>query len=524
MGKTGGIKKETWIALGIAVLFFVLNLLFLTKYPFVHSDESWLAGLTRNMMQSHSFAVTEPFFNLKIRYPHAIKLLFHLLQMPFLSIFGYRIVSVRLLSLLAGSTGLFLFYRAGSALFQNERKALLAMALLAADAEFICASHLARQEIVILAMMLACVGLLFRHSDSFSIRSSVLLGVLTGLSVGIHPNSFMIACVCAGMLLLRILVYHTAKWKHLLVYAAVTGLFALVFIGISYLFAPHFISDYLAYGDREFEVFAPAADKFGALGGYFAKLYLRVSGTYYLPDVRLQFLLFPAALIACLVFAVRNRQRDAVLSQRAASLVAAVVMLIFATAFIGRFSQLSVVFLFPFCWLAAVYALSLLGKAARRLLAIALFAAVLTCSVCNIVPWLSADSYDGYVSEVQSLIPQGSITIGNLNAEFAFDCGSLLDYRNLAYLPDAGMSFSDYVDAYGVQYIMLTDELDLIYSTRPTWNILYGNPMWVAQAEEYVKEHCEYVGSFTDNTYNVHIVSYVNGTQDFSARVYRVVR
>ncbi len=185
---------------------------------------------------------------------------------------------------------------------------------------------------------------------------------------------------------------------------------------------------------------ASAADKFGALAVFCKDLSARERHVLS-AGLRLQFLLFPAALIACSVFASSKQTMRCRIEPRAASLVTAVVMLIFAPAFIGRFSQLSVVFLFPFCWLAAVYALSLLGKAARRLLAVVLLAAVLTCSVCNIVPWLSADSYDGYVSEVQSLIPQGSITIGNLNAEFAFDCGSLLDYRNLAYLSDAGMSF-----------------------------------------------------------------------------------
>jgi hypothetical protein len=161
MGKTGGIKKNL-DCLGIAVLFFLLNLLFLTKYPFVHSDESWLAGLTRNMMQSHSFAVTEPFFNLKIRYPHAIKLLFHLLQMPLLSLFGYRIVSVRLLSLLAGSTGLFLFYRAGSALFSKRTKSVARDGAACRGCGVYFVRRIwARQEIVILAMMWHVWGLCF---------------------------------------------------------------------------------------------------------------------------------------------------------------------------------------------------------------------------------------------------------------------------------------------------------------------------------------------------------------------------
>jgi hypothetical protein len=34
--------------------YFFVNLTFLADYPFVHSDEAWLSGLTRNMMESGS--------------------------------------------------------------------------------------------------------------------------------------------------------------------------------------------------------------------------------------------------------------------------------------------------------------------------------------------------------------------------------------------------------------------------------------------------------------------------------------
>ena len=97
---------------GAAILYIVLHTLislaFLERFPYVHSDESWLAGLTRAMMEEKSLAVTEPFFDLVPRYPHGIKTLFHLLQMGAVSLFGYRIFSVRLLSLLAGAGVLYI--------------------------------------------------------------------------------------------------------------------------------------------------------------------------------------------------------------------------------------------------------------------------------------------------------------------------------------------------------------------------------------------------------------------------------
>ena len=43
------------------LVYFILNILFLVDFPFVHSDEPWLSGLSRAMMESRSLAVTEPF-------------------------------------------------------------------------------------------------------------------------------------------------------------------------------------------------------------------------------------------------------------------------------------------------------------------------------------------------------------------------------------------------------------------------------------------------------------------------------
>ncbi|HHT50925.1 MAG TPA: 4-amino-4-deoxy-L-arabinose transferase, partial [Eubacteriaceae bacterium] len=58
------------------LVYFILNILFLVDFPFVHSDEPWLSGLSRAMMESRSLAVTEPFFDSFERNPHSIKLIF----------------------------------------------------------------------------------------------------------------------------------------------------------------------------------------------------------------------------------------------------------------------------------------------------------------------------------------------------------------------------------------------------------------------------------------------------------------
>jgi hypothetical protein len=68
------------LVLGYLVLWSVLNGLTLTVFPAVHSDEAWLAGLSRAYLDQASVTVTEPFFDLFPRQPHAFKMLFHVLQ------------------------------------------------------------------------------------------------------------------------------------------------------------------------------------------------------------------------------------------------------------------------------------------------------------------------------------------------------------------------------------------------------------------------------------------------------------
>src|SRR5660398_71242 len=102
-------NQEIMLALYI-ICYFIISLYTLTKFPFIHSDEAWLSGLTRNMMDNSNLGITETFYNLKPRFPHGIKILFHLLQMPFLVIFQYNVFSFRLLSLFFSCMSLIIFY------------------------------------------------------------------------------------------------------------------------------------------------------------------------------------------------------------------------------------------------------------------------------------------------------------------------------------------------------------------------------------------------------------------------------
>jgi len=504
------------------LLFFLINLLFLTRFPFVHSDESWLAGLTRAMMEDHSLAVTEPFFNLKPRWPHAVKSLFHLLQMPLIALFGYRIFSVRLLSLLGGCAVLILFRSAVRRLSAGEAAPLFATILLACDIQFVYASHFARQEILICVSICACMYLFLRQDGMLPRQTVIALGVITGLSIGLHPNSFLIACLCGSLFLARILVYKTASFRQLGLYTAITGGFAAVFIAASFAMDPDFIRHYLAYGDSEFDLLIPVTGKAAELGAFFQKLWYGVSGTYYLPDIKPQLLLFPLLLLCALAYAAVMRREDSVMSQRLAQVVCAAAGILLGTVLIGRYNQTGIVFLMPLCWMLFPFFCTMFGKITGRAVFAAIAAVVVWSSVQNVRPWLS-QSYETYLGQIASLVAPDAKVLGNLNSGFYFANGCLLDYRNLSYLSENGLRFNDYIRQNGVDYLLISDELDYIYSARPKWNTIYGNTAgYYEQMQTFIQNDCTEIGHFENPYYGVRIQELVgSGKQDIIA-VYRV--
>ncbi|TCL44549.1 ArnT family glycosyltransferase [Harryflintia acetispora] len=515
-------RRADLAALLLILLFFLLNLCFLTRFPFVHSDESWLAGLSRNMMEQRSLGVTEPFFDLKARYPHAVKSLFHLLQMPFLRLLGHHIFSVRLLSLLGGCLTLWVFYKAARRFYPGHPlPALGAMALLACDVQFVTASHFARQEILITLAMVLCLYLLLRSPQRLSRRETLLLALVTGLSVGLHPNSFLVAALCGAVLALRWLLFHTASGRDMIWYVAVTGAIAAVFVGLSFYFDPQFLTHYFQSGQMEYGIDPSVAGRMGELGYFLQKLFHRVSGTYYLPDIRLQFVLFPMLLGMALLYALVQRKEEPEASQRLLSVLAAVCGVLGSMMLIGRYNQTGIVFFMPLCWLLCPFVAGLFGRILGRVLCLLLAAATVCVSISCVRPWLDV-RYEDYLARIAQSVPADARVIANLNADFYFENGCLRDYRNLSKIRQSGLSVEEYVEQNKIQYILLSSELDYIYRRRPQWNILYGPLDYWEELKAFLDEHCEEADHFYDDTYAVRISELVHTGQDFSVTVYRV--
>ncbi|MCC8024494.1 MAG: glycosyltransferase family 39 protein [Clostridium sp.] len=549
------------------LLYGLLSASFLTRFPFVHSDEAWLAGLSRDMEAAKNLGITESFFDLKPRIPHALKLIFHVLQIGYIRIFGYNIQSLRLLSLTAGLICLFLLCRIGKELGGKWAGAAL-MVLTSLDTQFIYASHFARQEILLSISLLSCLLILIKCQGRPSSSQAAGLALITGLSTGIHPNSFLCAslcgCVMAGpaacSLAGRIRSLRPGGgprptdsplsctgqrgdrrfWSRvpagnplrlpkaitpLALYIFLTGALASLFVGISFHFDPGFFPGYFRYGEQEFELSSRASHRISQFLYYLQSIFRQESGTYYLPDLRLELILMAiCALLLALSWLVLKtsaekeagvwRRRTQVLLLAAAGLGAGMVV-------IGRYNQTSILFFLLLGWAGAVQLFLLFESAGRKTAAWAALAFLLVSGYTQIVPWLRLPDYSFYLGQLELLVPSGARVIANLNTEFYFDQGVLRDYRNLPYLKEPG-ALENYIQENKIQYILLSDELDYIYENRPYYNVIYGNASFIKDLKAYCLSSCTVAGSFENPLYGPRIISLVNDPQHGAVTVYKV--
>lgn len=552
--------------------YFVVNTLFLSQFPFIHSDESWLSGLTRAIIEFKSLAATEPFFDLLPRYPHAIKVVFHILQMPFLLLFGYTPFAARLLSLTAGTVALWIFYR----LLRRwaPSAAVPVTVLLAVDIQFIYAARFARQEILlvlclVLALFFYSRGLVLGKLPGIEpdpeMRSDTaghvvrpfhhrISAALIGLSIGIHPNSFLIALPLGAFLLIDAALplltegagsqRFRAAARRLIEYAAILTIFAALFVGLSFLMDPRFFSHYRSFGDSV-GVGEPLYMKFFRFPDFYIKLYRRISGTYYTPLIQLQFLLFAAALLTAPFVMVLHRPARLPLLK----VLTAILFINIGTLVLGKFSQPGIILHFPLYYLLIGTILHGLSERYLRrrpaaglrhdgpgpaavVTAVLLTAASLVNTGYNLamefhligpkssVPF---ETYRSYIRNIGAYVPADAPVLANLNSGYFFDSDRLRDYRNLVYLDEEGLSFGQYIYSNGIRYILYPQEMDIINQRRPVWNILYGNVHeYYHEMQEFLEKNCVPEGEFESPVYGMRIVRY-SGTRPWRVRIYRVL-
>lgn len=516
------LHPNTGVLLYIAI-YILGSCIFLTDFPWVHSDESWLAGLSRNIAEHLDFSVTEAFFDAKPRYPHAIKILFHALQIVVCFFAGYSITPLRMISLIACAISLFFFYKIAEKLLNNHLAAFFLMVIYSFDIQFIYISHMARQESLLLLAMTLCLYLFVQKESPNTIKHGVVLGIITGLSVGLHPNSLIIATTIGCCFLAHLVTHPSTSKKPLITYISITGGIATTFVALSYCFDSHFLTHYFSNGAEEFGITASPVNRFSNLGSFFQRLFLQEGGTYYVADIRLQLLLFLfVTMLMLLYFFVMRKESEAQEScSHAITLLFAEFGVIAGIFLIGRFSQLSIVFLFPIGWLLTGMALSLFDSSIKRTCYILLILCVCFISFMNIKPFLSGETYEDYLSQISTYTSPEDSVIANLNMDFYFENGSLHDYRNLPYAIKKDGTLDTYIAEHQIEYIFYSAELTYYFEHRPYYNSLYGNIMFSEDLLRYCESECEYLGSFQNTRYAPRILELIGKEEYSEVKVYK---
>lgn len=519
-----GKRKHHIVSVTVLLYLFIYGVLSfrsLSVFPFIHSDEAWLAGLSLNISESADFSVTETFFNARLRYPHAIKILFHALQVCFLHLFGYSPEVFRLLSLLAGLFVLFFFYKTAKQLFRNVYTAFGLMVLFSLDIQFIYASHFARQEILILLALVVCLFVFTKENNACTVKKALVLGGITGLSVGLHPNSFIIACTIFFCYLAVFLHTRKSIVKPLCTYIGITGGIASLFVFLSYRFDPKFLTHYFSNGAVEFDIAAPPAARLSGLFRFFGRLLSRTGGTYYVADIRFQILLFAFTTLFLLFFYFVMRKEEPKFCENLLCLIFSGLGCVSGIYLIGRYSQLSILFLFPVGWLLTGHFIKLFDPVLQKTGMLLLAIALLFLSAKEIQPYFHTVSYDSYLGQIAAFVHPEDKVLGNLNMNFYFKNGALLDYRNLPYVMENQGSLEKYIEENQIEYIFYTDELTYYFEHRPYYNTIYGNIMFAEALKLYCEAECEFLGSFENPQYAPRILELLGNEEYSTVYVYR---
>jgi hypothetical protein len=519
------------IAVGVVcVAYAALHVWSISWFPFVHSDEVWLASLTRTMIAERSFAATEEFFVLTPRYPHAIKTLFHAMQAPFVAV-SFSAVSVRLVSVLALVGALGALYTIVRRLGGARPVAATVTAAAAFDLQIVYASHTGRQEIVLVAVMLIAIAVAVAPPERRRPgRHGAIVGAIVGATVFVHPNSLLVALAVVPWI-----AWATrdggrrAIATAVVAYGTVLATVAIAAVAASFTMDPQFLTHYLAFGESV-GVEDSGLRRLFRFIGFIEKLWFQRAGTYYLPPIRVQLVFLALAVpISAGVAIVRRRVLPVVP-------VASLVLVAIGIFAIGKYSPPSAVFLVP--WIYLAIAAIILDRrhgtrGARRFgfggTAAAAVAIAVTAAIAVAIPTVIElngmrpgtdrhDSYQAYLGRIGDAVDDADgagRVLANLNTGFLWERDRLRTYRDLARLPtDQPDALESFLRREEVRFLVVpVDELATIYDLRPLWNDVYGNPnRFVPELRSIIADHATLIDEFPSPVYGMRILAYRDRT------------
>jgi len=279
---------------------------------------------------------------------------------------------------------------------------------------------------------------------------------------------------------------------------------------------PHALKIF-SYGEN-LGVLNSISTKLDRLDYFYQKIFYGVSGSYYIPPVKVQFIIFAAtAILTLFKIFVKRTKVDIYLILSLIGINAAFIL-------IGRYNQTGIIFIFPVFYFLILSSLKTLSDFNfKTAYTTALILLILISA--NTVVALKNDrfgSYQNYLNNIAKVVDSEDRVLANLNTDYYFERNKLFDYRNLAYLDENKLSFADYIEKNKIEYIIYPEEMDFIYNSRPQWNIMYGNLYpYYQDMKTFIENKTEKVYQFTDKTYAMRIVRYI-GQKEWTVKIYRV--
>jgi hypothetical protein len=378
----------------------------------------------------------------------------------------------------------------------------------ALDPQFWYLSHLARGEMILIALLLVSWNL--KESD----RGPVIVALPLAAGIFIHPNSFIIALPVCGIFAADLFRREESLRLPLvngLIFIGVLALAASGAIVMSLVMDADFFNHYRNFGQTVGTGDSMVVKLLG-LPSFLRKMAAGRAGTYYLPESRFFLAAGLFGWIGTLFRSLRTGRFQAVLP-----LLLSPLLILLGLVIVGKYAPPTIGFLMPLSYLLLGYALFGPGKPAtgnRRRTAAVTVSIILVLILVGTVLNEFRNSYRlppirQYNRFIREAAGDEGRVLGNLNAAFALDYDRLVIWRDLEYLPREEAALSDFLEQQDVRRVLLPDELRLIYASRPVWNQMYGNPHWYEELDGILDERGTVIGREDFPGYAIRIVPYM---------------
>jgi len=185
------------------VIYVIINLVYLDKYPLIWADDAFLTEVSYNFLKTGNFgSILCTGYGLEKS--HVVYGRIYLLAVAgSYYLFGVGPFQARIVSFLCGLVVLFLTYSIAKRLF-NEKVAMFSSAFLGLTHIFIVHSHMARPDIVVAMFILLTIHLFLLAKEKMSLRLYFLCGLVASLTIDVHPPGGIAIVTLGSLVLLHI--------------------------------------------------------------------------------------------------------------------------------------------------------------------------------------------------------------------------------------------------------------------------------------------------------------------------------